>query len=282
MAERLLHLAASPPDANGVTVGVTPAEAGWVDLGFAARTLAAGTRIAGTTGSDEVSIVLLGGRATIVTDTGRWEGIGGRRTVFDGMPFAVYLPPGVQYEVIAESALDLGISWCPAAASDDLAARLITPADVAIEVRGGGNATRQINHIMPAEFPARRLLIVEVYTPAGNWSSYPPHKHDVHDPPREVCLEEIYYYRISAPDGYAIQQLYSAEHDLDALVRARDGDLVLVPYGYHPVVAPPGYDVYYLNALAGSAHAMTAADDPRYAWVRENWPPPDPRVPLAQ
>ena len=101
-------------------------------------------------------------------------------------------------------------------------------------------------------------------------------------PPHEVSLEEIYYYRIAAPEGYALQQITSPAHGVDELIRARDGDLVLIPWGYHPVVAPPGYDVYYLNALAGSAHAMTAADDPRYAWVRESWPAPDPRVPLVR
>lgn len=284
MTQPNLLIAPHAPAADGTVVAVSPAEAGWRDLSFAAHQIPAGGRLEGATGESELALVLLGGRATVESSAGRWEGIGGRASVFDGMPFALYLPPGTSYVVHAETALDIARAWCPVdpAAGAELQARLITPADVAVEVRGGGNATRQINHIMPAEFPAQRLLVVEVYTPAGNWSSYPPHKHDVHDPPREVCLEEIYYYRISAPDGYAIQQIYSPERGLDALLRARDGDLVLVPYGYHPVVAPPGYDVYYLNALAGSAHAMTAADDPRYAWVRERWPEPDPRVPLVR
>ena len=281
MANRELLRTAHAADAEGVTVSITPAEAGWVDLSFVARRLEPQTRQHGTTAGNEMALVLLGGTATVIAGAMRWEAIGSRKHVFDGMPHALYLPPYTAFEIIAETSLELGIAWCPADAGEDLQPRLITPADVAIEVRGGGNATRQINHIMPAEFPARRLLIVEVYTPAGNWSSYPPHKHDVHNPPHEVCLEEIYYYRISRPEGYAIQQIYSAERGLDALVRAHDGDLVLVPFGYHPVVAPPGYDVYYLNALAGSAHAMTAADEPRYAWVREQWPPADPRVPLV-
>ena len=131
-----------------------------------------------------------------------------------------------------------------------------------VEIRGGGNATRQINHIFTPDFPAHRLLLCEVYTPSGNWSSYPPHKHDVHNPPHEVDLEEIYYYRIDRPEGYAIQRVYTADRRLDDTITVRDGDLVLVPEGYHPVVAAHGYNVYYLNALAGSARSMAAADDP--------------------
>jgi len=159
---------------------------------------------------------------------------------------------------------------------------LVTPADIEVEIRGGGNATRQINHIFKPEFSADRLLIVEVYTPSGNWSSYPPHKHDVHNPPGEVDLEEIYYYRIDKPEGYAIQKVYSADRRLDHTLTVRSGELVLIPEGYHPVVAAHGYNVYYLNALAGSARSMAASDDPDYAWVRQTWREKDPRLPLVR
>jgi 5-deoxy-glucuronate isomerase len=150
-------------------------------------------------------------------------------------------------------------------------ARLVTPEEVEIEIRGGGNATRQINHLLKPAFPAHRLLLVEVYTPSGNWSSYPPHKHDVHNPPAEVDLEEIYYYRIDQPEGYAIQRVYTNDRRLDETLTVRDGEVVLIPEGYHPVVAAHGYNVYYLNALAGSARSMAATDDPQYAWVRAQW-----------
>ena len=150
-----------------------------------------------------------------------------------------------------------------------LQARLITPEEVSVEVRGGGNATRQINNLMLGDFPARRLLIVEVYTPSGSRSSYPPHKHDVHDPPREVCLEEVYYYRTSHPDGYALQQVYSSERGLDELIRARDGDLVLIPYGYHSVSAPPGHRVYYLWAIAGDERRLAVFEDPSFRWIHD-------------
>jgi len=129
---------------------------------------------------------------------------------------------------------------------------------------------------------AHRLLVCEVYTPGGNWSSFPPHKHDVHNPPGEVDLEEIYYYRVSRPEGYAIQRVYTQDRSLDETVTVHDGELVLVPCGYHPVVAAHGYDVYYLNALAGSAHSMAASDDPDFAWVRAQWKDLDPRVPLVK
>ena len=181
MTQSSLVIASHEPDAGGELVAVTSEQAGWRDLCFAARRLPAGGCFDGATGASELALVLLGGRATVESSAGRWEGIGKRRTVFDGMPFALYLPPGVAYTVMAETELDLALAWCPA--EPQFPARLVTPQDVAVEVRGGGNATRQINHILPAEFPAQRLLVVEVYTPGGNWSSYPPHKHDVHDPP---------------------------------------------------------------------------------------------------
>ncbi|MCX6914962.1 MAG: 5-deoxy-glucuronate isomerase [Verrucomicrobia bacterium] len=148
--------------------------------------------------------------------------------------------------------------------------------------RGGhrGNPRRRQCHAPdqpydPAEF-------CEVYTPSGNWSSYPPHKHDVHNPPDEVDLEEIYYYRIDRPEGYAIQRVYTSDRRLDATLTVRDGEMVLIPEGYHPVVAAHGYNVYYLNVLAGSARSMAASDDPACAWVRQTWSNQDPRLPLVK
>jgi 5-deoxy-glucuronate isomerase len=152
-------------------------------------------------------------------------------------------------------------------------------------VRGSGNATRQINHIIKPEFPAHRLLVVEVFTPAGNWSSYPPHKHDEDRPPGEVVLEEVYYYRTPTepPGAFAVQRLYSPQHGTDITETVRDGDIMLVPHGYHTTCAAHGYDLYYLNGLAGDRRSMAAADDPALAWIRPAWSElqPDPRVPLV-
>src|SRR6185295_3158099 len=150
----------------------------------------------------------------------------------------LYLPIERSFTVQAETDCDLALCFCRA--DQKYPARLITPDDVEIEVRGGANATRQINHILKPDFPAQRLLIVEVYTPSGNWSSYPPHKHDVHNPPAEVDLEEIYYYRFEKPEAYAIQRVYTKDKRLDATLTVRDGELVLIPEGYHPVVAAHG------------------------------------------
>ncbi|PWU25383.1 MAG: 5-deoxy-glucuronate isomerase, partial [Candidatus Rokuibacteriota bacterium] len=142
---------------------------------------------------------------------------------------------------------------------------------------------RQISHVMKPDFAAERLLVVEVLTPAGNWSSYPPHKHDEDDPPGEVVLEEVYYYRTASPEAFAFQRLYSPRRDVDVAATVRHGDLMLVPWGYHTTCAAHGYDLYYLNALAGDRRSMAAADDPDLAWIRKAWADlePDPRVPLV-
>ncbi|MBS1825640.1 MAG: 5-deoxy-glucuronate isomerase [Acidobacteria bacterium] len=248
-------------------------------LSFLNAKLAAGESTEGNTGNRELGLVVLGGKCSVSSSQGEWKSIGRRPNVFSGMPYALYLPIGTSYKVTAETGCDLAFCFCLAEESHP--ARLITPADIEVEIRGGANATRQINKIIRPEFSAHRLLVVEVYTPSGNWSSYPPHKHDVHNPPGEVDLEEIYYYRIDRPEGYAIQKVYTYDRKLDETISVRDGEMVLVPEGYHPVVAAHGYNVYYLNALAGSARSMAASDDPDYQWVKQNWRDKDPRVPVV-
>jgi 5-deoxy-glucuronate isomerase len=235
--------------------------------------------ISSETADSELGLVVLGGRCSVESSAGSWFNFGARRHVFDGLPYALYLPIQTRFTVRAET--DCEAAFCASRAEVSYPAHLITPDEVEIEIRGGANATRQINHILKPEFPAQRLLLVEVYTPSGNWSSYPPHKHDRHNPPQEVDLEEIYYYRIDRREGYAIQRVYTADRRLDATLTVRDGEVVLIPEGYHPVVAAHGYNVYYLNALAGSAHSMAATDDPDYAWVRQTWTDKDPRLPLV-
>jgi len=253
---------------------------GYEYLSFQMRKFVSGEKHCTNTGSNELALVVLRGHCSVESEHGEWPHMGGRSSVFDGLPYALYLPVATRFEVTADSDCELAFCYCRAETS--YPARLITPDAVKIEIRGGGNATRQINHIITPEFPAHRIMIVEVFTPSGNWSSYPPHKHDVHQPPGEVALEEIYYYRIDRADGYAIQRIYTEDRRLDETLTVRDGELVLIPEGYHPVVAAHGYNVYYLNALAGSARSMAASDDPAYAWVRETWKEKDPRLPLAR
>ena len=263
----------------GEAMVVTPESTGFEYLTFRVRRLPAGEKFSSATGAAELGLVVLGGRCSVESAAGSWFDFGARAHVFDGLPTALYLPIETEFTVSAET--DCEIAFCFSRAEEKHPARLITPGEIEVEVRGGANATRQINHILKPEFPAQRLLLVEVYTPSGNWSSYPPHKHDVHNPPAEVDLEEIYYYKIDRPEGYAIQRVYTPDGKIDQTLTVRDGELVLIPEGYHPVVAAHGYNVYYLNALAGSARSMAAADDPAYAWVRGTWTEQDPRVPLV-
>lgn len=253
---------------------------GYEYLSFQTRRIAEGRSYHGSIDHQELAIVVLGGVCTVKSSRGEWFHVGGRATVFDGLPYTAYLPVHTTFTVTAESDCDLAFCYCQA--EEEHPARLITPDEVAIEIRGGGNATRQIHDMIPPGFPAHRLIVVEVFTPAGNWSSYPPHKHDVHNPPGEVDLEEIYYYRIQRPEGYAIQKLYTPDRRIDETLTVRDGELVLVKEGYHPVVAAHGYNVYYLNALAGTARSLAASDDPQYAWVRSEWREKDPRLPMVK
>jgi 5-deoxy-glucuronate isomerase len=276
------------PGVDGVSLSIDPARAGWRYLSFRARALAAGERMdVGGAGVEVCAVLLSGGGATVEFESERVD-MAGRGTVFDGKPWAMYVPDGCRGRLAANPAFDHGrvlvaIAEAPSSGSEGVAQRpvLIRPNDVEVEIRGAGNATRRIHHIIKPEFPADRLEVVEVYTPAGNWSSWPPHKHDVDDMPNEAVLEEIYYYQQRRPDGWAIQRLYRREGDRrDGVWAVRHGELVLVTDGYHPFVATHGYDAYYLNALAGDRRTMACTDDPDLAWTRAAWSElePDPRA----
>lgn len=257
-------------------VHVTPERAGWHSLDFRVERHGPGAAAEGETGSSELCIVFLSGDATVEAAGNSW-GVQGRRDVFTGLPFAVYLPPGERYRIRAESEVEAAFAGAPA--EGRLPPRLITPDDVKVEIRGGHNATRQISHILDPD-GAEHLLCVEVYTPSGNWSSYPPHKHDVQAPPDEVDLEEIYHYRVQPRDGWALQRLYNDDRSLDEVLLAQHGDTVLVRQGYHPVVTAPGYDCYYLNFLAGETPLWITRDEPQLAWVRGSWEGAEERLRL--
>lgn len=259
---------------------ITPEQAGWRYLTFGVERLAAGDALERETGGEEAALVLLVGHCRVSADGVRFE-LGPRSGVFEALPWTLYLPRDTAFRIEAVSELELAVSCAPC--KRRLEPRLQRPEDVDVEIRGAGNVTRQINNMIQPGFPAERLLVVEVLTPAGNWSSYPPHKHDENRPPEEVRLEEVYYYRATAPEAFAVQRLYSPERGIDVTATVRDGDLLLVPCGYHPFCAAPGYDFYYLNALAGDHHSMAASDEPALAWVRSTWQSmeKDPRVPLV-
>jgi 5-deoxy-glucuronate isomerase len=266
-------------------IHLTPARAGWELLHFVARKLEPAQVWNFDTGENELALVVLGGVCAVRSNRGEWPRLGARSNVFQGLPYTLYLPRSTQFQVEALTPeLELAYGWC--ATDQDHPPRLVTPADVRVEIRGGGNATRQINHMLPPGSDVHRLVVCEVFTPSGNWSSYPPHKHDQHivDPQGrllEADLEEIYFYKIDRPEGYAYQRVYTADHHLDELVLASDNHLVLVPEGYHPVVSAHGYTTYYLNMLAGSAQSLAASDDPQYSWVKATWTSQDPRLPIV-
>jgi 5-deoxy-glucuronate isomerase len=277
------------PGLDGVSVSIDATRAGWRYLAFRAVALAAGERFdIGGAGSEVAFVVLSGGGVSLAPDYGDELHLEGRRSVFDGKPWAAYMPPGRRGHVTAapfdsDGHVVLAVAEAPSSGREGLAggAILIRPDDVEVEIRGAGNATRRIHHIITPEFPADRLEVVEVYTPGGNWSSWPPHKHDVDDMPNEAVLEEIYYYQQRRLGGWALQRLYRRDGDRrDGVWAVRHGELVLVTDGYHPFVAAHGYDAYYLNALAGDRRTMACSDDPDLAWTRAAWAEmePDPRA----
>lgn len=272
-------------------VQVTPQSAGWEYISFEARRLATGQRWSFSTGENELAVVNLSGRYSVESTRGTWTGIGGRANVFTGGAHALYLPRHTEFTVIAEEGGEFAVTWVPTDVDHD--PWLIKPEDVATSIRGGDNVSRQINDLLPPGSPVHRLVLVEVYTPSGNWSSYPPHKHDIHIEDAsgkliEADLEEIYFYKIDKPEGFAYQRVYTDERSpmhqagnpIDALVRAEDNCVVLVPEGYHPVVSAPGYTTYYLNVLAGSAQSLANQDDPNFTWVKHQYSGIDPRLPL--
>jgi len=260
------HVARRAPGSGGDVV-VTPETAGWEHLWFEVRTLQPGQRFEHVEERRETCVVVLSGSGVLELN-GEEKRFAGRASPFAGLPHALYAPPRTPCGVRAETAVELGIGG--AAASGRLPPRFIGPGDVKVEMRGGHNALRQITHVLdPGD--AERLLCVEVYTPSGNWSSYPPHRHDEPVPGVEVDLDEVYHYRIAPPGGFALQRLYDDARDLDDVVVVRDGDTVLVRRGYHPVVMAPGFDGYYLNFLAGEEPSWVARDEPDLAWVRGSW-----------
>lgn len=256
---------------------VTPEVAGWRYLSFAVHTLTAPMEVGGE--GIETAVVGLAGGAFEVGALS----LPGRASVWEGLPSAAYLPPGVAALVtpIGEF-VTVAVANAPASGRATAGAPVrIGPEEVAVEVRGAANATRQITHIITPDFPADRLEVVEVYTPSGNWSSWPPHKHDTDDMPREAVLEEVYSYRFRRPEAWGVQRLYGGS--VEGLWAVREGETVIVRDGYHPFVATHGDDAYYLNALAGDVRTMACSYDPSLDAVRQEWAflEPDPRVPLV-
>jgi 5-deoxy-glucuronate isomerase len=264
----LVH--SSTPDDDGVCLGITVESAGWEYCGLIVRYMEAGQNVEMNTGRDEIAIVLLGGDCTVAAAGAEYR-LDSRPGIFAGPPCAVYLPIDTPFRLSANAPTQIAL--CAARAERSFPVRHIPADEVSIEIRGAGNAARQINHIIKPDFPADRILVVEVFTPSGNWSSFPPHKHDVSRMPEEADLEEIYYYRIEPDDGFAFQRLYTADGSVDQPYIIRDGDALIMPEGYHAYAVAHGYTGYYLNILAGDepVRTMQPFDDPTYGWIRATW-----------
>jgi 5-deoxy-glucuronate isomerase len=282
-ADRRLHLPAGSAAGGGETVRITPEVAGWPYSGLRVLRLGPGESRRIETGEEEMIVLPLAG-SYVVRCEGKRFALAGRASVFEQVSDFAYVPRDSSFEVASDAGGELAL---PTARARRRLAPAYGPAErVPVEIRGAGRATRQVtNFCSPEGFATDRLTAVEVLTPAGNWSSYPPHKHD-QERPGEAVLEEIYYFRVAGPDGFAVHRTYAADGAFDVTVTVRDGDVFLVPKGYHgPCAASPNHDLYYLNVLAGPGAKRTMAfyDDPAHHWVRDLWRDmaPDPRVPMT-
>jgi 5-deoxy-glucuronate isomerase len=289
-AENLLIRPSTDAHDPDLILTITPHSAGWDLISFQARRLSTGNKWSFKSGEHELAIVVLSGAISVNSNRGRWNGIE-RENVWNSAATALYLPRGSEFTITAARDSEFAVAWVPT--DEDHEPWLIQPQDVSVSIRGGDNVSRQINDLLPPGSPVHRLILVEVYTPGGNWSSYPPHKHDMHIEGEggnlvEADLEEVYFYKIDKPEGYAYQRVYTDENSplqqagypIDALVKAQNNCAVLIPEGYHPVVSAPGYTTYYLNVLAASAQSLANQDDPHHSWVKESYKGVDSRLPL--
>jgi 5-deoxy-glucuronate isomerase len=261
-----MNLLIKPKKDSPQIVSVTPASAGWQYISFSAYQLTAGQSLTFSDDANELCVVTLSGVVSAQTDDHQWKEIGQRMSVFEDVaPFAVYIPPRTKLAVIAKTDAELGVAGAPA--KGELPARLIEPAAMRRSARGKSANTRYVCDILPQDEPAESVLVVEVKTPSGHSSSYPPHKHDVDNVPQESQLEETYYHRINPLQGFVFQRVYSDSRDIDESMAVEDRNVVLVPRGYHPVVVPHGYDSYYFNVMAGPKRVWHFHNDPAHEWI---------------
>jgi 5-deoxy-glucuronate isomerase len=249
-------------------VDVTPERAGWTHVGFRALRLAAGDSESLNTEARELCVVVLSGTVDITVGDDRFAQLGTRGSVFEPVsPAALYVPGACHVTLRATRDAEVALCTAPAGATPRQV-RLLDPAAMKRSVRGQGSNTRYVCDILPHDDPtAAHLLVVEVLTPAGHSSSYPPHKHDTDALPTETLLEETYYHRIEPPQGFAFQRVYTDDRSLDEAMAVENHDVVMVPRGYHPVVAPHGYDLYYLNVMAGPGRHWVFKNDPAHEWM---------------
>jgi 5-deoxy-glucuronate isomerase len=248
---------------------VGPGEGGLQYLEMGILTLRSGGSYSCTVVESETALVIFSGRATIDVGDVRWDHLGGRTDVFEGPGDSVYVPPAVSFAVTAETPLEVGV--CKALTDFQGEPQVIRASEVAVDWRGRRNFERRIRNVMLDNVQAGRLLVGETINPPGNWSSFPSHKHDEAVPGAETKLEEVYLYKVMPEQGFGLQRLYTAQGDIDHAFVLHNNEAVAFPRGYHPVVAAPGYRLYYLWALAGEERRMQPRDDPDHAWVSDAW-----------
>jgi 5-deoxy-glucuronate isomerase len=241
-------------------------------LDFQLLHLNAGQSHSASSGDREVLAVLLGGKADFVVNGRTFPQVGGRPNVFAGKPHAVYIPCSAEYTIVANGRTQIGLCSAPSDLITD--PYIITPAQVTSGVWGAANFSRNFHQILTAsgqpDLPAARLIVGETYTPSGNWSTYPPHKHEVEDLPREAYHEEMYYFKVSPADGFGLARFYNSEVDTGYIVR--DSTILMMPNGYHTVASAPGYATYYLWFLAGNHRIQAVVEDANVGWVSKTVP----------
>lgn len=258
-----------PNLASSVTVAITPQSARWNCLSFMIINLRAGQSHVFDTGENEMALVPLEGKGTLIVSGERFEV--GRKSVFLELPHVLYVPPGHRVDVESESGFEFAIGGAPAEGKYPV--RLFRPAEIKTEIRGGGAARRQVNHTLAHPMPAERLILYEVYVPGGSWSGWPPHCHDGYG--GSPYLDEVYYFRIDPEDGLAVHRNYRIDNDFDETFSACHGDAILITQGFHTTAAAPGSNVYFLNYLAGDLfdedRKTPPYDDPAHVWIKGNW-----------
>ncbi|MBC7289524.1 MAG: 5-deoxy-glucuronate isomerase [Armatimonadetes bacterium] len=215
----------------------------------------------------EFAVVILSGLVDLTCGRQVFHELGGRTSVFAGRATGAYVPPGLTVRIEALSPCEVALCAAPSEAQGG--PQIVTPSEVVVKTVGNWNWQRDVHTVIGDNVKhAQRLVVGETYNLPGNWSSYPPHKHTEDNYPFEVRMEEIYHFRVNPEQGFGIQCLFDDEYAIDVAYIVRDGDTVIIPSAYHPVVAAPGYQVYYLWMLAGyTDRRMRPNDDPRHAWV---------------
>lgn len=273
----MADLLRKPTGTAGKVHDITPESAGWGYVGFGLYRLTAGQSAAEATGDREAILVLVEGKARITAGGQDFGEMGDRMSVFERTPpHCLYVPNGSDWAAVATT--DCVLAICTAPGKGNHPVRRLGPEGIELTPRGTGANTRFINNIaMEAREVADSLLVTEVFTPAGNWSSYPSHRHDEDDFPRMTYLEETYYMRLNPAQGFGIQRVYTEDGSLDVTMAVKDHDVTLVPKGHHPCGAPYGYDLYYLNVMAGPRRNWRFQNDPDHDWIyrRDN---PEPKA----